>query len=227
MMHMDRETNDMTSSLSERERQLLLLAAQGLTDVAISHRLGISLATVGTYWGRVRIKLGPMNRTELVAKFLKEQATVAMAGLKSENQHLVDALQEQATAVEMLRTSLDMFRGLIETAPDAILLVSDDGSIVLANEQAEDMFGYAKNELNGLMIEKLVPARYHENHLEQRAEYISHPTKRRMGEHLATYARRKDGSEFLTSTALSATETKQGFLVTCIIRDLKIETNHE
>src|SRR5579862_4166396 len=80
-------------SLSERERQLLVLAAQGFTDQGISHKLGISLATVGTYWGRVRIKFGPLSRTELVAVYLREESAATINELKRTNSSLLDAVE--------------------------------------------------------------------------------------------------------------------------------------
>src|SRR5690348_5144271 len=90
--------------LSPRELQLLSFAAQGLTDNAISHKLGISLATVGTYWGRIRIKLGPLNRTELVANWLKEQPAVTVDQLKSDNEDLLTRIDEHSKTQEMLKT---------------------------------------------------------------------------------------------------------------------------
>lgn len=210
----------MAESLSDRERQLVVLASKGLTDTAIAHKLGISLATVGTYWGRVRIKFGPLNRTELVAVFLQEQAATVVDALRSENSALLQALDEKARTEAMLQTSLQLFKGLVETAPDAILLVNEAGTIQLANEQAEQTFGYDGEELLGLQVDLLVPERYRGSHAENRLSYHANPVKRRMGEHMATFALRKDGSEFPMATALSATETHSGLLVTCIVRDL-------
>lgn len=205
--------------LSPREHQLLSLAAQGFTDNAISNKLGISLATVGTYWGRIRIKFGPLNRTELVAIYLREEAARTVNDLKSQNEGLIAKVAEHAKTEQMLRTSLELFRGLIETAPDAILLVNDSGIIDLANVQAEEMFGYGSGELLGMSVEKLVPERYRDQHVGHRGDYNSHPVKKRMGEHLATYAVRKDGSEFRMATALSATRSGKGLLITCIVRN--------
>ena len=210
----------MAESLSERERQLVVLASKGLTDTAIALKLGISLATVGTYWGRVRIKFGPLNRTELVAVFLQEQAATVVDGLRAENKVLLETLDEKSKIETMLKTSLELFRGLVETAPDAILLVNEEGNIQLANEQAEEMFGYNSNEMLGLQVDLLVPERYRSKHPENRQTYHETPVKRRMGEHLATFAIRKDGTEFPMATALSATDTHSGLLVTCIVRDL-------
>ena len=207
-------------SLSQREKQLLDYAVRGYTDQAIANELGISLATVGTYWGRVRIKFGPYNRTELVALYLKEEATDTLEKLREENRELVSQIVEHAKALSMLKTSLDLFRGLVETAPDGILLVNERGTIEIANEQAETMFGYPKSALLGMQVEKLIPDRFREQHLENRNEYNAHPRKRKMGEHVATTALRMNGEEFPVAAALSATETPGGLLITCIVRDL-------
>ena len=217
---MERRESDFARALSERERQLLDLASEGCTDNAISHRLGISLATVNTYWGRIRIKLGPLNRTELVAVYIQEQATKTLDEMRDRNKVLMTELAEHAQTVSMLKSSLELFRGLIETAPDGILLVSEEGLVELANEQAESMFGYAKDELLGKHVEFLVPDRYRGQHKENREEYHQHPTKRQMGHTLPTFALRKDGSEFRMATALSAAQTPRGLLITCIVRDL-------
>lgn len=214
-------------SLSPREQQLLEFAAGGLTDQAIANNLGISLATVGTYWGRVRIKFGPYNRTELVALYLKEEATLAIDKLREENRHLLGQIDEQAKTTQMLQTTLELFRALVETAPDGILLVNGRGEIELANEQAEEMFGYSKDALLGVTVEKLIPERYQDQHRENRNEYNENPRKRRMGEHVATVALRKNGQEFPIAAALSATQTPSGILVTCIIRDLSERSSRQ
>src|SRR5579871_1864366 len=72
---------DLNESLSARERELLVLAMNGLTDQGIANKLGISAATIGTYWGRVRIKFGPLSRPELVARFVQGEMTRSSAAL--------------------------------------------------------------------------------------------------------------------------------------------------
>ena len=126
-------------ALSPRERELLVYAAHGLTDQAIANRVGISLATVGTYWGRIRTKMGPLNRTELVALFLQDQSAETVDRLRTENQRLMGIVDEERKHAMTLQSSLEMFRGLIESAPDAILLISDDGVIQFANEKAAEL----------------------------------------------------------------------------------------
>jgi PAS domain S-box-containing protein len=207
-------------SLSGRERELLLLAAQGLTDHGISHTLGISIGTVGTYWGRVRIKFGPMSRTELVAVYLKEQSLDALQELTGRVSDLVSEVQEHIKLEGLAVRSRDHFRGLLETAPDAIVVVFDDGTIQLANKQAELMFGYEHGCLVGVGVEELIPERYKAQHVLSRKQHSEDPVQRRVGEHLSTFAVRKDKSEFPMAMALSSSDTAEGVLITCIIRDL-------
>jgi PAS domain S-box-containing protein len=222
---MQRELARSIEGLSPRERQLLNLAAQGFTDNAISHRLAISLPTVSTYWTRIRMKLGPMNRTELVAIYLQEQANDTIERLKSENQQLVEQVHSQAQAVTMLRASLNIFRGLIEAAPDSIILVNERGQVELANDMALRMFDYSSEEILQLTAEDLVPNRYRAKHVVNRMSYHQRPSKRLMGEHAATFALRKDGSEFPVAIALSATTTPSGLIITCLVRDITDQFN--
>jgi PAS domain S-box-containing protein len=208
------------TGLSNRERQLLLMAASGHTDQSIANHLGISLATVGTYWGRVRIKLGPFNRTELVANYLKSQAEVTVASLKQENRQLIDDLDHKVKTEAALRASVEMFRGLLDHAPDAILIVNEKGRIEFANKQAARVFGYTGEEMIKMHVEDLVPVHLREAHVQYRLEYNSRPETRPMGNHLGTLALRKDVSQFHMATALSGMRTPRGLWVTCIVRDL-------
>ncbi len=207
-------------ALSDRERQLLKLASQGMTDQAIANHLGISLATVGTYWGRIRSKQGPFNRTELVANFLRGQTTEILDHLKTENARLTAEVQAHTTTEQKLKNALDLFRLLISSAPDAIVVVDADGHIQLTNDADDIVFGYARGELSHKHVRELVPKRFHGMHNKLRKQYMSHPEKRPMGEHNATVALRKDGTEFQIAGTLSACDTEDGMLVICMIRDL-------
>ena len=201
--------------LSPREQQLVKFASQGLTDTAIANRLGISEATVGTYWGRVRIKIGPFNRTELVSIYLRNQQELALDVLREENANLLAQLKAVADQGE---SGASLFESLIEHAPDAIILVSHDGVILRANRSAYELFGYSDEELENLPLILLIPERLRELHQQHRAEYISDPRKRSMGEHLATPALHKDGTEILVRATLSAMSSPSGLLVTCVLR---------
>ncbi|MBS1724875.1 MAG: PAS domain S-box protein [Armatimonadetes bacterium] len=199
--------------LSEREQQLLTFASEGLTDTAIAHKLGISEATVGTYWGRVRIKLGPHSRTELVAMMLRTQQEEAIRSLREEYEELIGQLSTTSSSGHVLN-----YRDLLENAPDAMVLVTDDGSLEYANTAALELFGYAEGELTGQNMSRLVPERFRDQHGAHLQDYVMNPERRQMGAHLRTPAVCKDGTEILIRAALSAVPREDGVVVTCVIR---------
>jgi protein-histidine pros-kinase len=113
------------------------------------------------------------------------------------------------------------FRGLLEAAPDALVIVNRRGRIDLVNGQAERLLGYRRDELFGQPVEILVPKRYHGQHPGHRNTYFdSNPGTRPMGAGLDLYAVRKDGSEFPAEISLAPLETPDGVLVTAAIRDI-------
>jgi PAS domain S-box-containing protein len=121
---------------------------------------------------------------------------------------------------EMPLESQTMFEGLFEAAPDAILLVNDEGRILRVNRQAELMFGYSRGELLDKPIEALLPPRFRGRHVAHRSAYLTEPRLRSMGAGLELYGLRKDGSEFPVDIVLSPLQTDDRLFVVSVIRDI-------
>jgi PAS domain S-box-containing protein len=211
-------SNGPQKPLSAREQQLIEFASNGFTDVAIATKLGISEATVATYWVRIRMKYGPLPRPELVAHAVREQYLNEVEDLKEENQVLMKSLMQGKSKGS--KAEADFFRDALEAAGDAILLVDEGGTIEWANSAATEVFGFSKSEMEGQYLSMLVPERFRKSHKVRMREYVKEPSKRRMSEHSTTFALTKGGEERPVAATLAPMSTAGGTYVVCVVRPL-------
>lgn len=113
----------------------------------------------------------------------------------------------------------EKFKGLLESAPDAMVIVNPEGKIALINAQTERIFLYSRAELIGEEVEILIPRRF-TKHYHYRSEYFNDPHVRAMGKGLKLFGKRKDQTEFPVEVSLSPLRTDEGLLVLAAIRDV-------
>jgi protein-histidine pros-kinase len=142
---------------------------------------------------------------------------ISLSPLETDEGTLVSSAIRDVT---IRKQAEDKFRGLLESAPDAMVIVDSGGRILLVNAQVEKLFGYDRDELIGQWVELLIPDRFRAHHPGHRSGYFVDPKPRWMGSGLDLYGRRKDGTEFAAEISLSPIETAGGKLVTAAIRDV-------
>ena len=147
---------------------------------------------------------------------------ISLSPLETEQGTLVSSAIRDVTE---RKKAEDKFRALLESAPDAMVIVGKDGRIALVNAQTEKLFGYGRAELLGKTVEMLVPVRFRDHHPQHRTDYFASPKVRSMGTGLDLYGLRKDGTEFPIEISLSPLETEQGTLVSSAIRDVTERKN--
>jgi diguanylate cyclase (GGDEF)-like protein/PAS domain S-box-containing protein len=131
----------------------------------------------------------------------------------------------RATAA-LMATMEDHYRGLLDAAPDAMVVVNDRGEIVLVNRQAERQFGYHRDELLGTPVKNIIPQGFAE-----RLVWSDRPSVEAMAPHVGVgielLGRRKDGTEFPLELMLSPLESAEGILLTSAIRDISVRKSVE
>src|ERR1700733_11979623 len=114
----------------------------------------------------------------------------------------------------------DRYRGLLEAAPDAMVVVNQGGEIVLLNVQAEKRFGYRRHELLGQKVKNIIPEGFAERLIADSTRSAADALAQQIGTGIELTGRRKDGSEFPIEIMLSPLESVDGILVTAAIRNI-------
>ncbi len=118
------------------------------------------------------------------------------------------------------KKSESKFKGLLESAPDSMVITNGEGVILMVNAQTERIFRYHRSEMIGKKVEILIPRRFHDKHTHHRHDYVENPKVRAMGAGMVLYGRRSDGSEFPVEVSLSPLKLDDGeFMVISAIRD--------
>ena len=139
---------------------------------------------------------------------------------------LVTAAIRDISARKAAETHLDQmegrYRGLLEAAPDAMVVVNQAGEIVLLNVQAEKQFGYRRDELVGQQVTNIIPEGFAERLIADETRTAAQALAQQMGTGIELYGRRKKGSDFPIEIMLSPLESSEGILVTAAIRDISL-----
>lgn len=167
-----------------------------------------------TYESVRRRKDGSMLCVDVTTKLLPSANGAAPMILSAEKDVTDIKVQRDAKLMEA------RFRDLLESTPDGIVMANPTGHIVIANSQAESLFGYEPGELRGKSVDILLPARFRMAHVGHRSNYFTQPRKRAMGSGLDLAGMRKDGTEFPIEISLSPLRTEESAFVMSAIRDI-------
>jgi PAS domain S-box-containing protein len=204
------------------------IMATVLSTLAADYFLIPPLHTIAFDASRI-VQLSAFVGVAALISSLNDSRRRAVAALAAERSRLetrvVERTAELATANDSLRAEMERrdrsernFRGLIDAAPDAILVIDSDGRILKANDEAERMFGYWRDDLLGHDVEMIVPDRFRAAHRAKRARYGEAPATRTIAGELA--GKRADGSEFPVEIRISPLEIQGTRSIVGIVRDV-------
>ena len=145
------------------------------------------------------------------------RAEIALNPIETDDGLIVTSTIREVSAAN---DSEAYFRNLLESAPDAMIIIDEQAKIAIINAQAETMFGYNREDILGQSIEVLLPDRLRKEHVRHREGYFADPRLRPMGIGRKLVARRRDGSEFPVEISLSPVTTAGGRFVSSVIRDV-------
>jgi diguanylate cyclase (GGDEF)-like protein/PAS domain S-box-containing protein len=135
-----------------------------------------------------------------------------------------ESVRERNNGSEFL---IDRYHGLLEAAPDAMVIVNQGGEIMLLNVQAEKHFGYGRDELVGRNVKNIIPEGFAERLIADGNRTAAEALAQQIGTGIELYGRRRDGSEFPIEIMLSPLQSAEGILVTAAIRDISVRKDAE
>jgi PAS domain S-box-containing protein len=166
-------------------------------------------------------------RTDITASKLAAEALVRQSvGLSQQAEELARSRQALESQTWTLQSEA-RYRGLLEAAPDAMVVVNSSGDIVLLNVQAEKRFGYSRDELIGQKVKNIIPKGFAERLIADGTRSAADALAQQIGTGIELVGRRKDGSEFPLEIMLSPLESTEGVLVTAAIRDISVRKQAE
>ena len=172
---------------------------------------------VDTYGDSTELLLSAIDGMNLLIGIA--MTNIGEAYLEAKEQ-LIRPQEETVRNATQQQQSERRFQGLLEAAPDGMVIVDQEGIIVMVNAQMEKLFGYDRDEVVRKRVEMLVPARFKDIHPFHRTQYTKGPSAQPMGADLELYALRKDGTEFPVEIRLSPMETEEEKLIIAAVRDI-------
>jgi len=145
---------------------------------------------------------------------------IANEELAFQNEEKEKRAAELSLANSELKKAEEQFRLVVESAPNAMVLVNNEGFITLVNNQTEKLFGYKRNELVGNKLEILLPEQFRQRHPDHRQAFFKKPQTRSMGAGRDLFALKKNGTEIQVEIGLNPIETGKGFMVLASIIDI-------
>jgi DNA-binding CsgD family transcriptional regulator len=129
------------NQLSAREEEVLRLAGTGLTDQQIANVLNIKVSTVTTYWVRIRVKVGQLNRAELISLSLRQQSQDTINGLRAEIARLSAELARKQAHESSSQVSAEVFKAALDAISSGMVIVRPDGAVAVSNRAARSLLG--------------------------------------------------------------------------------------
>jgi PAS domain S-box-containing protein len=207
------------------DHELELHRKDGTRIVALMHASPMMDAD-GNYLGALAGVLD-ITRRKQIERDLHQTRADLEARVQKRTADLARANVELKAEVEERKRAETLFRQLLDSAPDAMVITNQDGKITLVNAITQELFGYERDELVGQSIEILVPEHLRGSHKGHRHSYGGNPHVRRMGAGFELSGRRKDGSVFPAEISLGPLHTEQGLLVFSAIRDVTLRKQAE